>query len=145
MEKRTVTIDFDELEMAMQDRDVSWFIDPATGKTCLEFEEAELLYGADDAELMQPTDPDDVLDLPLYDSSDGYRMMERFAESLDDPEVPQTLLNALDRPKPFRRFKDALFDFPETRSAWFDYQSEQLRKLAEDYYEGEGIAVKWKS
>ena len=64
MEKRTVTIDFDELEMAMQDRDVSWCIDPATGNTCLESEEAELLHGADDAELMRPTDPDDVLELP---------------------------------------------------------------------------------
>ena len=145
MEKRTVTIDFDELEMAMQDQNVIWCIDPATGMACLETEEAAQLYDSDDAELMKPTDPDDVLELPPYNSSDGYRMMERFAESLDDPEVSETLLNALDRPKPFRRFKDALFDFPEIRSAWFDYQSEQFRELAEDYYEGEGIAVKWKS
>ena len=134
MEKRTVTIDFGELEMAMQDQSMIWCIDPATGMACLEPEEAASLYDADDAELMKSTDPDDVLALPPYDSSDGYRMMERFAESLDDPKASETLLDALDRPKPFRRFKDALSDFPEIRSAWFEYQSEQLRKFAEDYY-----------
>lgn len=142
MTKRTVTIDFDDLEMAMRDQHETWYIDPATGRMCMEPENAEMMFGDD---IMKPTDPDDVLELPPFFSSDGYRLMESFAESLEDNKASETLLDSLDRPKPFRRFKDALCDFPEIRQAWFEYEAEQLRKVAEDYYESVGINVEWKS
>lgn len=142
MTKRTVTIDFDDLEMAMQDQHETWYIDPANGQMCMDAEDAEAMFG-DDA--MKPTDPDDVLEIPPFFSSDGYRLMESFAESLEDRNASAKLLDALDRSKPFRRFKDALCDFPEIRQAWFVYHAEQLRKIAEDYYESEGIHVEWKS
>lgn len=142
MTKRTVTIDFEDLEMAMQDQHETWCIDPATGKMCMEPGDAEALF---DDDLMTPTDPDDVLELPPFFSSDGYRMMERFAESLEDRNASEKLLDALDRPKPFRRFKDTLGDFPAIQQSWFAYRAEQLKKIAEEYYESEDIQVEWKS
>lgn len=144
MTKRTVAIDFEELEMAMQDQSAIWYIDPATGRMCMKPEDADMMFD-DGADAMKPTDPDDVLELPPFFSSDGYRLMERFAASLEDQKASEELLDSLDRPKPFRRFKDALCEFPEIRQAWFEYQAEQLRKIAEDYYESEGIHVEWKS
>lgn len=63
MTKRTVTIDFEDLEMAMQDQSATWYIDPVTGRMCMESEDADMMFD-DGADAMKPTDPDDVLDLP---------------------------------------------------------------------------------
>ena len=142
--ERTVTIDLEDLEMAMQDQGTEWCIDPVTGAACMDADEAAMICGEDVVESMTATDPEDVLEVPPFDSSDGYRMMEAFAESLDEAEVARTLLDALDRPKPFRRFKDALAEFPATREAWFAYRAEQIKRLAEDYYADQGIRVEWK-
>lgn len=72
-------------------------------------------------------------------SHESYRWMERFAHDLEDVEVRERLLDALDRQRPFRRFKDVLLGYPEVREVWFRSQAEQLRAYAEDWLQGEGL------
>jgi hypothetical protein len=57
----------------------------------------------------------------------------------------ERLLAALDGPKPFRRFREALGDDRARRDAWDAYRSERLLAYAADWLEHEGIRPVWKS
>lgn len=65
--------------------------------------------------------------------------MEDFAHSTEEAAVRERLLEALDRQRPFRRFKDALLSNPEIREAWFRFREEQLRAYAEEWLMAEEI------
>jgi len=78
------------------------------------------------------------LQIPSLGSSDGFRIMERFA-ALQDGRVREALFDALDRRRPFRSFKDALTRFPEVRERWFAYHEERLREEALAWLRVEGI------
>ncbi|HEX2078925.1 MAG TPA: UPF0158 family protein [Longimicrobium sp.] len=67
------------------------------------------------------------------ESSEGFRWMERFAMSQPDSRVRERLLDALDRPRPFRRFKDALQDFPQVREAWHRHEDGKLKDAAREW------------
>lgn len=145
MSRRTVILNFEDVREAMKDQNHEWFIDPETGGLCMDRETAAFEFGEDLADDMAPKDPDDVLELPWFDSSDGYRLMEKFAARLADDNASEVLETALRRPKPFRRFKDALYELPETvHNEWYLFEAEEMRRIAEDFYESEGIRVEWK-
>ena len=58
------------------------------------------------------------------------------------PATVQRLADALDRPKPFRRFKDALLD-PSLRQAWFAFEGAAHASLAQAWCEANEIEVEW--
>lgn len=143
MTRPTLTLDAENVVMAMSDQMTQWQLDPITGKLCLDREEATIAFGSDEAGLWAPTDPERVLEIPHFSSSDGYRLMETFALKHASEEASNHLLAALDKRKPFRRFKDALFDFPDDRRRWFEFEAEEMKRIAEEFYEDEGFAVRW--
>lgn len=63
-------------------------------------------------------------------SHDGYRVMERFARGLPDGRARERLMRALDRPRPFRSFKDALHDFPDLLQQWHAWHETELKDEA---------------
>jgi len=69
--------------------------------------------------------------------------MERFALEHASPAASQRLQQALDQRKPFRRFKDSLGEFPDDRQRWFEFESKEMKRIAEEFYEDEGYAVRW--
>ena len=138
-----LTLDPEDVVMGMSDQMTQWLIDPITGKLCLDREEADIAFGGDEADLWAPTDPERVLEIPHFSSSDGYRLMERFALKHASEAASNHLLSALEQRKPFRRFKDALAEFPEDRRRWFEFETEEMKHIAEDFYEDEGYAVQW--
>jgi hypothetical protein len=74
-----------------------------------------------------------------WHSSEAFELMEEFAGECGDPRLRQTLLEALRGPKPFRRFKDALLDWPEARETWFSFQEHRHREWVRDWLEQFGI------
>lgn len=145
-------IDVGDLTLAMSDHSSEWMLDMETGQVLM----AEWVRDPDMHEDMglvldeAGDDDDDLGDFDLLESDrfrrvdpvpshEGFRWMERFAASQDDVRVRDRLLGALDRPKPFRRFKDALMDFPEARDAWFRYEEARLREEAEAWLQSEDI------
>lgn len=73
------------------------------------------------------------------DSHTGFSIMERFIDEIDEDEVmANKLVNALNRPKPFRNFKN-IVEISEYRQKWFDfkhqateeYVKKELRELNE--------------
>lgn len=136
-------LDPEDVTMAMSDQQTEWMLDPATGKLCMDPDDADFLFGSDEAETWAPADPDRVLPIPDFDSSDGYRLMQTFALEHADEEASKRLQEVLKMRKPFRRFKDALGDFPELRRRWYEFEAEQMKRIAEDFYEAHGYAVRW--
>jgi GNAT superfamily N-acetyltransferase len=69
------------------------------------------------------------LSLPKWDSSDGFRLMERFTAGLRNPLLREELSAALDRGKGvFRAFKDILGCHPETEKLWYTYKDREMKR-----------------
>jgi hypothetical protein len=93
--------------------------------------------------------PEDLEDNPRYlaidsiSSHESFGIMEDFVTGLGDSKEALRLAKALASPKPFRRFKDALYAYPELREAWFAYEQAAYTRLAEEWCEANGIKVTW--
>jgi ribosomal protein S18 acetylase RimI-like enzyme len=74
-------------------------------------------------------DTERYLRLPKWDSSDGFRLMERFAAALRSPLVREELGGALNRGKGvFRAFKNILSGHPETERLWFAFKEREMKR-----------------
>jgi len=57
--------------------------------------------------------------------------MQDFLDTLPEGRLADALQHALEGRKPFRQFKDALLDYPETRESWFRFKGDyELRQAA---------------
>ncbi|MDR2103165.1 MAG: GNAT family N-acetyltransferase [Treponema sp.] len=75
------------------------------------------------------------LALPLWDSSHGYRLMERFAAAFRNPLIRDELTAALNRGKGvFRAFKNILSQHPEAEKLWFSFKEREMKKEILDWY-----------
>jgi hypothetical protein len=72
-------------------------------------------------------------------SREQYRWMERFITTVDDAELRQRLLSAIDGKGAFRRFKDVLMAYPVERERWFTFRSERLRSCMHAWLDAHGI------
>jgi hypothetical protein len=117
--------------------DSNSYLDTATG---------EILFTGDGAEEEAPQDIDDnprYLWIESIESHESFRIMEDFVATLGDANAAARLADALSRPKPFRRFKDALQDYPALRQAWFAFEGAAHASLAQAWCEANGIEVEW--
>lgn len=140
-----IRIDLDQLTLALSDHEFQWVLDLETGEVVMEewVRDPELrgemgLEDAEEDELDDPLESGRFRWIDSIPSREGFRWMERFAAAQDD-RVRERLLDALDRPRPFRRFRDALADFPEVRDAWHRHEEERLREEAKAWLRSEGI------
>jgi hypothetical protein len=72
-------------------------------------------------------------------SREQYRWMERFIATVEDADLRQKLVGAIDGKGAFRRFKDVLIGFPVDRERWFAFRSERLRIAIEAWLEAHGL------
>lgn len=72
-------------------------------------------------------------------SREQYRWMERFVATIEESELRQQLLGAIDGKGAFRRFKDVLMHFPVDRERWFAFRSERLRISMQSWLEAHGL------
>ena len=160
-----ISIDEGELLMAFESGDGSmeWYLDRQTGEVIGlgddflfdDDDEDEEVEGEEVEDDEEPEDweskeralrrairadkTDRYLEIPSLGSHEGFRIMERFAASLEHGRARDVLFDALDHRRPFRSFKDALFGFPNVREAWFSYHEARLREHALDWLKIEGI------
>lgn len=131
-----IRIDLDQLGVALSDHDSEWVLDTQTGDLLIadwlrdsEWREMGIEIGGDDPG-DDPLEGDRFIMVEFIGSNEGFRWMEDFALDQEHERVRKTLLNALDRPRPFRQFKDALNAFPEVRGAWHRYEDARLKASA---------------
>ncbi len=65
---------------------------------------------------------DDYFEFTGFEAHESFRIMVDFAERIDDTKLRDQLINALNRPKPFRNFKWQIDNSGEYRQQWFDYK-----------------------
>lgn len=149
--------------------EVSHYLDLETGEVIVEMEEsrryAEELFderdpdGCTDLEtfLQENVSPEWMVDsvresmqieegfgsryirVPQAASSEGYRDMELFAETVTDEQLEKRLWRALDGKGAFRRFKDVLVEYPQEGDRWLKFHSDRLEQRIRDWLESEGI------
>ncbi|MBZ0121951.1 MAG: UPF0158 family protein [Sandaracinaceae bacterium] len=74
-------------------------------------------------------------------SREQYRWMERFIATVEEGELRDKLVRAIDGKGAFRRFKDVLMAFPVDRERWFAFRSERLRSCMEQWLATNGIVA----
>jgi hypothetical protein len=72
-------------------------------------------------------------------SREQYRWMERFIATVEEPELRQKLVSAIDGKGAFRRFKDVLMGYPIDRERWFAFRSERLRIAIEAWLDAHAL------
>ncbi len=126
VEKMKLNIDFEELVDAFEESDVMhhYFIDTKNN---------ELIYineAVDDdyEKRLEEVDNDQYLMIPARLPQDNFMIMETFVyEKIQETKIAEKFNQVLERKKPFRNFKDLLFDYPDLREQWFAYYREHLK------------------
>ncbi len=79
--------------------------------------------------------PEEWIPLPVWGSSEGFQLMERFVSSLNNPVYREVLRNALSSGKGvFRNFKNALKEKPEVEKLWYLFKEKQMKEEVLDWY-----------
>lgn len=66
--------------------------------------------------------------IPERRPADTYAAMKTFAETLDNRQVGEILLEALDGQGCFRKFKNELAPFPKERKLWYGFNAKAAKK-----------------
>jgi GNAT superfamily N-acetyltransferase len=115
----------DEILFFMEDQEGEFLVDTQKG----------LVISVDDEEFDNNADEDRYIDLPEWDSSEGFRMMEHFTATLRNALVREELSAALDRGRGvFRAFKDTLSRYPETEKLWYAYKEREMKRVVIAWY-----------
>jgi GNAT superfamily N-acetyltransferase len=119
----------DDILFSMEDQGDDFFVDTREG----------IVVGGRDSEPEEYPEPDGeavrYISLPHWDSSDGYRLMERFAAGFRNPLLRDELTAALNRGKGvFRAFKNILSQHPEAEKLWFSFKDREMKKEILDWY-----------
>ncbi|GMA62925.1 UPF0158 family protein [Alicyclobacillus fastidiosus] len=126
-----VPADLNELcdAFAVNNEEIEHYLDIETGKVIMWMD--PIATGIRDEEL------DDELEngfgeryfhLPKIESREAYQLMVEFTEALTFSSLRDRLEAALSGRKPFRAFKDVLYDFPEEREQWFTFERNAHRR-----------------
>jgi hypothetical protein len=126
IDKLKLTIDFEELADAFEESDLMhhFFIDT---------QKNELIYvneAVDDdyEKRLEEMEDDRYLMIPARLPQDNFIIMEIFIyEKIQDTKIAEKFYQVLEGKKPFRNFKDLLFDYPDLREQWFAYYHEHLK------------------
>lgn len=77
----------------------------------------------------------DYVEFERMPSREAFRVMEDFAESIDDGTLKERLFRSLSRPKPFSIFKWEIDNSGPYREQWFAFRDERNREWVEEQLE----------
>lgn len=127
-------VDLDDVATALEDHSHygEWWIDGRTGEVWLRDER-------DDPSDLEPDAHPEARSIEPLPSGVGYRDMEEFIARVSNRQAAHLLERAIAGRGAFRRFKDALFEFPELRDAWFNFRDTRMRRRAIEFLVNEGL------
>jgi hypothetical protein len=128
-------IDLDMLIAGMEDNSYAfrWWLDPQTGQVDMAGD------GVDDAPSEEELEERGALFVEPVQSHEGYRDMEDFIADVEDQDAWEALQGAINRSRPFRHFKDALYDYPELQGGWHAFHDERMRRRAIEWLASVGV------
>ncbi len=90
-------------------------------------------------------DKDHYERIPERRSSGGYAAMREFTESLEDSGLKDELQNIIDGKGAFRRFKDALDEYPAEKKRWYGYNARLAQREILEWLRSIGVDIDKKS
>ncbi|MCP4501540.1 MAG: hypothetical protein GY822_16400 [Deltaproteobacteria bacterium] len=122
-----IQIDWVALEAAFENHapDVTTYLERETGEI------RSLFSGSQSSEEMEEirSHPEKFIKLEPVPSREQYRMMERFIDTVIQPNLKAKLTDSIVGKGAFRRFKDAVAKSPEERKRWFAYRDVLLHRF----------------
>jgi hypothetical protein len=87
---------------------------------------------SDELELLD-SDFDDYQEIDQLEPSDSFKIMEDFVYTLDDSnKLKSSLIEALNKRKPFKEFKFVIDNSGKYRQMWFDFKNQELQKWVQN-------------
>jgi hypothetical protein len=119
-------VDLADLALALEDHseEHSWWLDAGTGRV-----EPRFAGDLEAAQFVETAGRRLILVEPLP-TSIGYGDMQDFVGCIREPRIRELLERAIAGRGAFRRFKDALLDYPELRRAWFRFHDARSERRA---------------
>lgn len=114
-------IDLRSIAEALDEHDgmTQWWYDPTTGDVVPDVAD----HYDDEAQDDDSPDARGLVWIEPEPGGEAYAAMVDFAEAVGDRRARTQLVRALEGRGAFRRFKDTLFEFPELRQRWFDFEA----------------------
>jgi hypothetical protein len=134
---RPLPVDLEELSSVLEG-------DPANGGGRIDLRTGEVWpdFVFENLEIdIDEKDDDHWLAVRCEGSRAGYRDMQRFVDTLPDPEQRDRLDRALRGRGAFRRFKDVLAGWPDDVTRWHSFSDERQRGRARAWLADHGYAV----
>jgi hypothetical protein len=123
-----------ELTEALLD-DILFSMEDQDGVSYIDSQEGVVRSGWDTDDLVENDEKERFINLPEWDSSSGFRLMERFAAAFKNPLIRNELCAALDKGKGvFRAFKNTLNLHPEVEKLWFSFKEREMRREVIRWY-----------
>jgi hypothetical protein len=97
--------------------------------------------GDDEETEATPNAADRYVAIPETPSHEAFQDMEDFVATLPHTHAAAALIQALRGGKPFRRFKDTLYDYPAEQEGWYKFQNQRLRERITNWAQDEGITL----
>jgi hypothetical protein len=138
MKRRTVPIDWDDLEIAVERNapNTESFLDLTTGQVIT------IVGNEPEAPLKRRQVAENIesyVRIEPASSREQYRWMERFVASVADEPLRERLIISIDGKGAFRRFKDVLLAYPAERERWFSYRADLLHWHVHNWLDGNHI------
>ena len=76
---------------------------------------------------------DDYIEIQRMNSTESFKIMEDFANSVKDNWVSSRLREALEGKKPFAHFSHCIHNMPDYhKKAWFSFKQERMAKFIQE-------------
>jgi len=105
----------------------------------LDLDSGEVILGPASEEDETETERENVVEIPRVESRAEYDRMARFAEGVDEDDVRERLVVALDGRGAFARFRHVLGGYPDLRAEWERQRRQWLLAEARAWLEEVGI------
>ena len=77
--------------------------------------------------------------IPKMESHESFDLMADFTETVDNDNLRDSLINALNRKHPFRNFKWIIDNSGPYRQQWFDFKNQRLIQWVKDQLDASDI------
>lgn len=145
--KRKINVSMDDLLMAfdMNEGECTQYLNLETGGIAILSEIGDS-FDEEGNEIKDPEifeDPDRYISIPGSDSSEAFREMETFIETtVKSKRLSAELREALDKRRPFRRFRDVLMNHPKIDTEWFNFEEENAKKRIRQWLTDNDLELK---
>jgi hypothetical protein len=137
---RVIAVRWAELETAVERNapDTESFLDTRSGEVITLVEAAP---NVEELRAKVMSGGDAYLRVEPASSREQYKWMERFVAGVTEPVLRERLIISIDGKGAFRRFKDALLNFPVERERWFAYRGELLHWHIQEWFKRDGLTT----